>query len=455
MKKRLNKNKKTKQFFSLLVVIVITSFLFYPNVLVIAQASNTNSVNTNTDTNTNTNNAVNQETNTNTNTNNQSNTNVEEEKSLIDLNKQIEEKRKLFEELDKKTKTYEENIKIKQQETLNLQNELAVLDIQIANTNNEIEKVKTEIEEINLEIEKLKKQIEEKEQQLSREKEKLAEFIRILNYYDQKTYLEIFIVNKSLSEFFDQMKQAQDIEKSIKGTVDEVKGLKKDLENKKTEREIKRKELEDLQEKLNNNVFNQEAQKDYKTDLLAVTKLNEAKFEELLDQAKQEQQQANSEISTLEEKAREKLNKEGINLNEQITQLSWPVPTDKGISAYFHDPTYIFRKYFEHPAVDIAVSQGTEVKAAANGYVARAKNAGMGYSYVMIIHNNTLSTVYGHLSRIDVTEDTYVVKGQTIGLSGGIPGTPGAGRMTTGAHLHFEVRVDGIPVNPLDYLPSI
>jgi murein DD-endopeptidase MepM/ murein hydrolase activator NlpD len=175
----------------------------------------------------------------------------------------------------------------------------------------------------------------------------------------------------------------------------------------------------------------------------------------LLYQAVQEQEQANRDIKSLEDEVRKKLKSTGLGSLDQFgnTVFIWPVTVKKGISTYFYDPTYIFRKYFEHPAIDIPTPQGTPIKAAASGYVARAKDAGLGYSYIMLVHNGGFSTVYGHVSRIDVQEDTFVNKGQIIGATGGLPGTRGAGRLTTGPHLHFEVRSNGIPVNPLDYLP--
>ena len=190
-----------------------------------------------------------------------------------------------------------------------------------------------------------------------------------------------------------------------------------------------------------------------KETLALETKSSESAFKRLLAQAKAEQQEVNSDILDLQLRVKEKVEKiKKAGTNASDTFVEWPVES-RVVTASFHDPDYPFRYLFEHPAIDIRAKQGTKIYAPADGYVARVKDAGMGYSYIILIHDNQLSTVYGHVSAIYVHEDSYVNAGDVIGLSGGMPGTRGAGPFTLGPHLHFEVRLNGIPVNPLEYLP--
>ncbi len=138
--------------------------------------------------------------------------------------------------------------------------------------------------------------------------------------------------------------------------------------------------------------------------------------------------------------------------SNELQPFMWPVPF-KRITAEFHDPSYP-KKWGMHNAIDLAAKQSTEIRAPANAYVFQTKDNGFGYSYVVLAHKGNLVTVYGHVSQILVKPGTFLQAGQVFALSGGTPGTKGAGLQTTGPHLHFEVHYKGKAVNPLDYLPS-
>ena len=127
-------------------------------------------------------------------------------------------------------------------------------------------------------------------------------------------------------------------------------------------------------------------------------------------------------------------------------------PAKARISAGFRDHSY--RKFFgiPHNGIDIAIGHGTPVHASTDGVVFLARDAGMGYSYVLIGHRNGFATLYGHLSQIAVQSGQEVQSGEVIGRSGGAKGTRGAGTVTTGAHLHFEVIQNGEHVDPLTVL---
>ncbi|HEU5480808.1 MAG TPA: M23 family metallopeptidase, partial [Candidatus Tumulicola sp.] len=94
-----------------------------------------------------------------------------------------------------------------------------------------------------------------------------------------------------------------------------------------------------------------------------------------------------------------------------------------------------------HQGLDIAAPTGTTVTAAAAGTVIMAQWYGGYGNYILIDHGGGYSTGYGHLSAIYVSNGQAVKRGQAIGAVG----STGA---STGPHLHFEVRIDGKPVDP-------
>ena len=98
-----------------------------------------------------------------------------------------------------------------------------------------------------------------------------------------------------------------------------------------------------------------------------------------------------------------------------------------------------------HAGIDISAQYGSPVRAAADGEVT-GQSMGSGYGrQVVLDHGHDVLTVYGHLSSVAVLGGQHVVRGQVIGYVGQ------SGR-STGPHLHYEVRVHKVPVNPHKYL---
>ena len=379
---------------------------------------------------------------------------AEEENQVVrDLNSQIQAAKDRVKKVQKQQEVYTEAILKKQAEKATLANQLSILENRLAQAALDIERTRTEIDRTNLEIKKVNLEIEQKDEEITRQKDHLGSVIRLMQRQDDKSTLEIFLLNGTLNEFLNQIKYLEDINKEISRSLDELKKFKAELEARQKELKGKNQELTSLKNELENKKFVLATDQQNKTYILDQTRSSEKEYQRLLNLARAEQQQAQADIVNLEKAVRAKIQKiSGQELQFNDAGFIWPVAKNM-IMATFHDPEYPFRYIFEHPAVDIRAAQGSSVRAAASGYVAIAKDAGKGYSYIMIVHGDGLATVYGHVSRIFVAPDEYVVQGQAIALSGGTPGTNGAGRLTTGPHLHFEVRLNGLPVDPQEYLP--
>jgi len=134
-------------------------------------------------------------------------------------------------------------------------------------------------------------------------------------------------------------------------------------------------------------------------------------------------------------------------------RLMWPVEPLEGISAGFHDRDYLRQFGIPHTAIDIPVEQGSPVTAASDGVVEVIYEGESGYNYIILKHSGG-ATLYGHVSAFLVQEGQYVHRGDVIALSGGRPGTKGAGPISTGPHLHFEVIRGGVHRDPMGFLPA-
>ncbi|MBD3247795.1 peptidoglycan DD-metalloendopeptidase family protein [Candidatus Falkowbacteria bacterium] len=383
----------------------------------------------------------------------QGSTSYQLNREIKSLNQDIKSNKDKLNDIEAKKEEYARKIREKQNEKASLENQLAILENRIAKTEIEIEALETEINKVNLEIKKVDIEIKNKEDEIDNEKKKIGQALKMLYKEGSASTLEILLLNDSLTDFLNKTRYLEDLNEEMASSLRRLKQYKRDLEMEERSLNDKNEELLVLKDDLKNTKESLEEEKDNKSFLLDATQNSESEYQVLLSEAKREQEQAAAEIATLERRVRAKMSQmDGKKLELNDDGLIWPVP-NRGITSYFHDPEYPFRYLFEHPAIDVRAGQGSTLKAAASGYVAKVKIKGTSYGYIMLIHGDGLSTVYGHVSKSYVQEEDYVVQGQTIGLTGGMPGTPGAGNLSTGPHLHFEVRKDGIPVNPLEYLP--
>lgn len=128
------------------------------------------------------------------------------------------------------------------------------------------------------------------------------------------------------------------------------------------------------------------------------------------------------------------------------TSMRAPLDNIRVTSGFGFRNSPVYNKWKSHNGIDFAAAEGTPVYACKSGKVAFvAKMDAVFGNYVVLLHEGGLSSVYAHLSRIDVKKDGLVRVGEVIGLSG----RTGA---VTGPHLHFEVRLNGVAADPADFI---
>ncbi len=372
--------------------------------------------------------------------------------TMDSVSSDIENKQAEIDGIKNKIDKYADQIKSYENSQVSLTTEIAILENRVKKTELDIRHTELEVDKVILEVKQTDEQIEDAEIQLDRAKKMIAIVLQEMYVFDEVGPMEILFGNDVFSQFFDQIQYLETLQSDISTQVKNVRELQTKLEDQKLQQVDRKTRLIDLREELQTTKQQLEAEQVAKDTLLASAENSEATFRVLMRELREEQQFIQGQIFRLQEELQNRIDGGGEEAEILLgpTVLSWPVAGPR-ITATFHDPTYPFKHLFEHSGLDMAIPQGTTVRAAAPGYVAWARTGRSYGNYVMIVHANGVATLYAHLSRLDVTADQFVERGQPIGLSGGMPGTQGAG-LSTGPHLHFEARVDGIPNDPYNYL---
>jgi murein DD-endopeptidase MepM/ murein hydrolase activator NlpD len=341
----------------------------------------------------------------------------------------------------------------------NLQGQLDETNRNIATVRGQLDQIETGVHSTERRLAANKVQLDAAEATLQRHNDALRR--RLVDAYEHGSlgYINVLLAANSFADFVerwddiryliraneDTIRARQSAEHAVADARAKLLATETSLEQAQSERERKRNELDALAQQRRNLLGVAQAQKNvvaYQvTELEGISAREESALESLI----REKQEAELKRRAQERRAAMLAGKPvPPSLAGGPGAVGWPVsgPITSPFGMRF-DP--VQHRYQLHSGIDIAAAQGATIAAAADGRVIFAGWYG-GYGNAIIIdHGGGTSTLYGHCSQIFVGVGQDVVRGQAIGAVG----------MTgdaTGPHVHFEVRRDGKPVDPMGYL---
>lgn len=357
-----------------------------------------------------------------------------------------EEAEKKKEEAEQKKKDAEQIIENLESLKSDVVNYVKELDNQVAIKQAEIDELIAKENELQEEIVQKQAELEEAKQIEQQQYQDMKARVKFMYENGNTSYMEAFL---NATEMSDILNRAEYVSKVSEY---DTKQLKKYMETRQLIADTEAKLQVDLQAC---------------TDLEAEVTASKEALEVLIDDKSAEIEAYNESIQSQEAlaaqyeadiKAQENLiaqiEEEERKRNEQPDgpnpyvggPLMWPVPSSHRITSYFGyrtpDGGYVNAN---HNGLDIGAPMGAPVVAAASGTVVIARYSNSAGNWVTINHGNGLYTVYMHASALNVSEGQYVNAGDTIMFVGSTG-------WSTGPHLHFGVRNNGVYVDPLTYL---
>ncbi len=356
------------------------------------------------------------------------------QQQITDTNNQIQDLKNQIAALQK-------NLTTTTAQKQTLQTAVAALDLQIQKLQKSVALATTQISQKDKEIGNISGNITDTEQQIASKQSDIALSLRRLDQADQEQWITSLLGGGTLSSFFDETISLESVRVDLQQKIQQLSGLKSNLESSKSAAETKRQQLADLKATLSQTKQGVTAAKADQTTLLAKTKSQESAYQALIAQKQAQEAQFEDDLQNFEAQLGLSV-KAGSLPTTGSGVLHWPLDSIR-ITQYFGNTDFATKNPqiysgHGHTGVDFAAVTGTRILAALDGVVLgtgntdlTCPNASFG-KWVFIKHANGLSTLYGHLSVISVTAGQTVNTGDVIGYSGSTG-------YATGPHLHFGV----------------
>lgn len=363
--------------------------------------------------------------------------NLAQASTIDDLNAKIEERRKLIESIDKEINQKQAELQKIGTEKQSLQTTIQTLDLSKKKLETDITKTQTKISSADLTIQKLQIEIAELTKQENKSLLGIESSVRAIQETQDVSLVEAFLNNKSLSDIFHSIETKKELTQSLNTQIDAVRSIRADLGIKQQDTLAQKQQLTGLKKQLSGQKSSVEATAEEKAAVLAETKSKEAEYQRILQIKKDQKAAFEKDLFEAESQLKIALDPKTY-ATAKAGSFVWPVD-NVVITQYFGKTADSGRLYSSgtHNGIDLGVMDGTPIKAALSGTVTATGNTDVGacYSYgkwILLKHDNGLSTMYAHMSSFSVATGDSVDTGEVIGYSGRTG-------YATGPHLHFTV----------------
>ena len=323
----------------------------------------------------------------------------------------------------------------KNQKVLNkIQSNLNVISGQLQSAQSRAASARQELQQVEAELTALEGKLDQRRILLSRR-------VNTLYRYGPISYLEVLFSATSFRDLVNRYELSSYFVRNDLQLLDDYQQTYHEIEVKRRDIKARHEDLQARSQAISALQARAANEKQQAAEKVRSTQSEVAKIQ--ADRVRLEQ--ALNELERLSRQLGDEMRKKGSGTALGTGRMMWPVLGRLSSSfGWRRHPVLKTNKF--HGGQDIAVPKGTSVLAADSGIVRIAGWQG-GYGYLVAIdHGKGLSTFYGHNSVLLVKAGDVVVKGQRIALSGSTG-------LSTGPHVHFEVRINGEPVNPIPYLP--